>query len=102
HRPANDTRGFPKPGFESRKTKFHRRIRGDERSKAGAVRIAEIAEGIHHGRILILAPGGRMVIGLGVWHSLRGAGWFGRAIRGYRSRLLNPRLISDNPPGCTA
>src|SRR5438309_494133 len=40
------------------------------------------------------------VIGLGFWHSLWGAGWFGRAIRGFRRKLLNPRLISDNPSGC--
>ena len=37
HRPANDTRGFPEPGFQAGEIKFHKRIRGTSVNKPGPV-----------------------------------------------------------------
>ena len=45
HRPANHTRGFPEPGFESRKIKFHKGVPGQKCRKAWTICIVESVEG---------------------------------------------------------
>ena len=45
HRPADDARGFPEPGFEGRKIKFHKGVRGGECREAGGTCIVESVRG---------------------------------------------------------